>query len=260
MSLNFTLRYTFLLQSNRQSSVPHCATRIRVVARTRLARVIAIGAVRASPSTSAAVSSAMGALERRRPRPLTIARTPTTATTTATATTTTTTVADTRAADDDEGAATVGGRCGGGGGKSAARIAVERALGGAFDYKSVARDAVDGARDVRVSSSARGDDGDDEGDVWRSFASDDARAFAAETRREVERRIRAIDGEIERAARARRRDNHMFDGNRDDGDDDKDVRKVVKSRYLEAVNARREEFAKLHRAKTSVAFGSTIRA
>ena len=42
--------------------------------------------------------------------------------------------------------------------------------------------------------------------------------------------------------------------------DDKDVRKVVKSRYLEAVNARREEFAKLHRAKTSVAFGSTIRA
>ena len=208
----------------------------------------------------------MGALERRRPRPLTIARTPTTTTTTtttATATTTaaTATIANTRAADDDEGAATVGGRCGGGGGKSAARIAVERALGGAFDYKSVARDAVDGARDVRVSSSARGDDdGDDDSGGWRSFASDDARAFAAETRREVERRIRAIDGEIERAARARRRDNHMFDGNRDDGDDDKDARKVVKSRYLEAVNARREEFAKLHRAKTSVAFGSTIRA
>ena len=173
----------------------------------------------------------------------------------------TATIANTRAADDDEGVATVGGRCGGGGGKSAARIAVERALGGAFDYKSVARDAVDGARDVRVSSSARGDDdGDDDSGGWRSFASDDARVFAAETRREVERRIRAIDGEIERAARARRRDNHMFDGNRDDGDDDKDARKVVKSRYLEAVNARREEFAKLHRAKTSVAFGSTIRA
>ena len=70
---------------------------------------------------------------------MTIARTPTTTA----AATTTTTVANTRAADDDEGAATVGGRCGGGGGKSAARIAVERALGGAFDYKSVARDAVE---------------------------------------------------------------------------------------------------------------------
>lgn len=90
-------------------------------------------------------------------------------------------------------------------GKSAARVRVERALGGAFEYRVVvarAVEAVEEAFETRAEARAR-DGGGDAG--WRAFDDDETRAFAVDVRREIERSMRAIEDEIqgEFASRAR---------------------------------------------------------
>jgi len=82
-------------------------------------------------------------------------------------------------------------------GKSAARVRVERALGGAFEYRVVvarAVDAVEKVFDTRAEARAR-DGGGDAG--WRAFDDDETRAFAVDVRREIERSMRAIEDEIQ---------------------------------------------------------------
>ena len=122
-------------------------------------------------------------------------------------------------------------------GKSAARARVERALGGAFEYRVVvarAVEAVEEAFETRAEARARerGDGG------WRAFDDDETRAFAVDVRREIERSMRAIDDEIA-------------------------VRAVERETTTAAAAAARGERAAARattRRRTGVAFGTTVRA
>ena len=124
-------------------------------------------------------------------------------------------------------------------GKSAARARVERALGGAFEYRVVvarAVEAVEEAFETRAEARARerGDGG------WRAFDDDETRAFAVDVRREIERSMRAIDDEI--AVRA--------------------VERETTTTGAAAAAARGERAAAraTTRRRTGVAFGTTVRA
>ena len=124
-------------------------------------------------------------------------------------------------------------------GKSAARARVERALGGAFEYRVVvarAVEAVEEAFETRTEARARerGDGG------WRAFDDDETRAFAVDVRREIERSMRAIDDEI--AVRA--------------------VERETTTTGAAAAAARGERAAAraTTRRRTGVAFGTTVRA
>ena len=124
-------------------------------------------------------------------------------------------------------------------GKSAARARVERALGGAFEYRVVvarAVEAVEEAFETRAEARARerGDGG------WRAFDDDETRAFAVDVRREIERSMRAIDDEI--AVRA--------------------VERETTTTAAAAAAARGERAAAraTTRRRTGVAFGTTVRA
>ena len=124
-------------------------------------------------------------------------------------------------------------------GKSAARARVERALGGAFEYRVVvarAIEAVEEAFETRAEARARerGDGG------WRAFDDDETRAFAVDVRREIERSMRAIDDEI--AVRA--------------------VERETTTTGAAAAAARGERAAAraTTRRRTGVAFGTTVRA
>ena len=80
-------------------------------------------------------------------------------------------------------------------GKSAARARVERALGGAFEYRVVVARAVEAVEEAfETRAEARARDGGDGG--WRAFDDDETRAFAVDVRREIERSMRAIDDEM----------------------------------------------------------------
>ena len=125
-------------------------------------------------------------------------------------------------------------------GKSAARARIERALGGAFEYRVVvarAVEAVEEAFETRAEARARerGDGG------WRAFDDDETRAFAVDVRREIERSMRAIDDEI--AVRA--------------------VERETTTTGAAAAAAARGERAAARattRRRTGVAFGTTVRA
>ena len=123
-------------------------------------------------------------------------------------------------------------------GKSAARARVERALGGAFEYRVVvarAVEAVEEAFETRAEARAR-----ERGDGWRAFDDDETRAFAVDVRREIERSMRAIDDEI--AVRA--------------------VERETTTTGAAAAAARGERAAAraTTRRRTGVAFGTTVRA
>ena len=123
-------------------------------------------------------------------------------------------------------------------GKSAARARVERALGGAFEYRgAVARavEAVEEAFETRAEARARnrGDGG------WRAFDDDETRAFAVDVRREIERSMRAIDDEI--AVRAVERE-------------------TTKTTAAAAARGERAAARATTRRRTGVAFGTTVRA
>ena len=123
-------------------------------------------------------------------------------------------------------------------GKSAARARVERALGGAFEYRVVvarAVEAVEEAFETRAEARARerGDGG------WRAFDDDETRAFAVDVRREIERSMRAIDDEI--AVRAVERE-------------------TTTTTAAAAARGERAAARATTRRRTGVAFGTTVRA
>ena len=123
-------------------------------------------------------------------------------------------------------------------GKSAARARVERALGGAFEYRVVvarAVEAVEEAFETRAEAFARerGDGG------WRAFDDDETRAFAVDVRREIERSMRAIDDEI--AVRAVERE-------------------TTTAAAAAAARGERAAARATTRRRTGVAFGTTVRA
>ena len=124
-------------------------------------------------------------------------------------------------------------------GKSAARARVERALGGAFEYRVVvarAVEAVEEAFETRAEARARerGDGG------WRAFDDDETRAFAVDVRREIERSMRAIDDEI--AVRAVERET------------------TTTAAAVAAARGERSAARATTRRRTGVAFGTTVRA
>ncbi len=123
-------------------------------------------------------------------------------------------------------------------GKSAARARVERALGGAFEYRVVvarAVEAVEEAFETRAEAFAR--DGGDGG--WRAFDDDETRAFAVDVRREIERSMRAIDDEI--AVRPVERE-------------------TTTTTTAAAARVGRAAARATTRRRTGVAFGTTVRA
>lgn len=128
------------------------------------------------------------------------------------------------------------------GGKSAARTAVERALGGPCEYALVSRRARASAEAEAANASAR-----DEGaaDAWRAYPDEDTRAFAIEARAEIERRIRAFD---ETLADARWRERE-----RERAADDRERRSTTTTGGFAVRRSRAREL------KTSVAFGTTVR-
>ena len=124
-------------------------------------------------------------------------------------------------------------------GKSAARARIERALGGAFEYRVVvarAVEAVEEAFETRAEARARerGDGG------WRAFDDDETRAFAVDVRREIERSMRAIDDEI--AVRAVERET------------------TTTAAAVAAARGERSAARATTRRRTGVAFGTTVRA
>ena len=124
-------------------------------------------------------------------------------------------------------------------GKSAARARVERALGGAFEYRVVVARAVEAVEEVfETRAEARARERGDGG--WRAFDDDETRAFAVDVRREIERSMRAIDDEI--AVRA--------------------VERETTTTGAAAAAARGERAAAraTTRRRTGVAFGTTVRA
>ncbi len=123
-------------------------------------------------------------------------------------------------------------------GKSAARARVERALGGAFEYRVVvarAVEAVEEAFETRAEARAR-ERGDGGG---RAFDDDETRAFAVDVRREIERSMRAIDDEV--AVRAVERE-------------------TTKTTAAAAARGERAAARATTRRRTGVAFGTTVRA
>jgi len=128
-------------------------------------------------------------------------------------------------------------------GKSAARVRVERALGGAFEYRVVVARAVEAVEEAfETRAEARGRDGGGGDAGWRAFDDDETRAFAVDVRREIERSMRAIEDEVqgEFASRARPME-----------------RETTTSTTSARAAARATTTT---RRRTGVAFGTTVRA
>lgn len=126
------------------------------------------------------------------------------------------------------------------GGKSAARAAVERALGGPCEYALVSRRARASAEAEAANASARDEDA---ADAWRAYPDEDTRAFAIEARGEIERRIRAFDETLaDERWRARERERAA---------DDRERRSTATTTGFTRTRA--------PGLKTSVAFGTTVR-
>ena len=122
-------------------------------------------------------------------------------------------------------------------GKSAARARVERALGGAFEYRVVVARAVEAVEEAfETRAEARARDGGDGG--WRAFDDDETRAFAVDVRREIERSMRAIDDEM--AVRA--------------------VERETMTTTTAAAARGARAAARATTRRTGVAFGTTVRA
>ena len=129
--------------------------------------------------------------------------------------------------------------------KSAARVRVERALGGAFDYRQVvARALASAEEEMKEKKETRATNGDEE--AWRGFPNEETRAFAIDARRDVERRMRDIRDEIAEEIW---------------GETQRERRRVV------AHESEREEKTRappmrnrVGVRKTAVAFGTTVRA
>ena len=125
-------------------------------------------------------------------------------------------------------------------GKSAARARVERALGGAFEYRVVVARAVEAVEEAfETRAEARARDGGDGG--WRAFDDDETRAFAVDVRREIERSMRAIDDEM--AVRAVERETT-----------------TTTTAAAAAARGARAAARATTRRRTGVAFGTTVRA
>ena len=221
---------------------------------------------------------ARGALERHRPPTLVVGGEATTGTTTgATTTTTTTTRRSARERDDDaettrddargRGAREAGARgdasartrrtrveestvwretrdddADRAAGKSAARVRVERALGGAFDYRQlVARALASAEEEMKEMKEIKETNGDEE--AWRGFPNDETRAFAIDARRDVERRMRDVRDEIAEEIW---------------GETQRERRRAVarESERAPAPSMRNRVCVR----KTAVAFGTTVRA
>jgi len=127
-------------------------------------------------------------------------------------------------------------------GKSAARVRVERALGGAFDYRQlVARALASAEEEMKEMKEIKEANGDEE--AWRGFPNDETRAFAIDARRDVERRMRDVRDEIAEEIW---------------GETQRERRRAV------ARESEREEKPSMRNRvcvrKTAVAFGTTVRA
>lgn len=128
------------------------------------------------------------------------------------------------------------------GGKSAARTAVERALGGACEYALVSRRARASAEDEAAGAKMRNEG---TADAWRSYPDEDTRAFAIEVRGEIERRVRAFD---ETLADARWREREL-----ERVAHDRERRTTAPMGGFSVGRSRARGL------KTSVAFGTTVR-
>ena len=130
-------------------------------------------------------------------------------------------------------------------GKSAARVRVERALGGAFEYRVVvarAVEAVEEAFETRAEARAKDGGGGDAG--WRAFDDDETRAFAVDVRREIERSMRVIEDEIQGEFASRERA----------------VRPMERETTSTATAREAARATTTTRRRTGVAFGTTVRA
>jgi hypothetical protein len=127
-------------------------------------------------------------------------------------------------------------------GKSAARVRVERALGGAFDYRGLVARALTSAEDVVEKMETRATSGDE---AWRAFPNDETRAFAIDARRDIERRMRDIKDEIM---------DEIW------GDARRGRRRAMAHEREREEKARAPLRSRVGVRKTAVAFGTTVRA